>query len=905
MPGVFKIPGTYDYHHRTHMWEADTRTRYTLAADLAAVARYPASFWHTRSEVFFHTSDNGPPQAHDIGIGSAFSGIVIWRPKTTLRGLQFRNFLGWRWSCGVELRGPDTSVEDCRVSNSVRGIQIMMQPPGTRVVRCHVEDCGGGIYSQGTGAVIEDCRFYKVRDAFMVPVYSQDDTAIQFYFPASGGEVRRNLGVGFANGIFIKCGSSRFVVEHNTMVDGISYGIGCTEWHGESVFQYNIATGFSDPILWPHHLEPTSVVDLNCFWGGLSREELQRFLDAPVEFGTGKHTIAADPRFAAPAAGDYRLLPDSPALRMGPEGRTCGAFGAVGPDFDDVQPPELTVSAAEPARRALGSGGLYFDRDPWLGGSPSRIATLPEEENGGEWLTQQRKVTLEIQAQDAVTKPSKLQIRLGAGPWGETEPFRPRLAVELPDMQPIAPVAVRVSDAAGNWSKPVSLLFRRVQGGPELMGEPFIHTNDNGALIAFTTDRPCRVRAEFGPDRKHGSAVLQPEGAQRTWLGDGPDWFDARSSARVANHFVITRPLVESGGTYHYRLLLEDALGNETATDDAAFTVKGPPRSWFVSLDGQDANDGGSRDRPVRTIQFAVDRALPGDRVVLLPGLYPGETTLTHGGLDGAPITIEAEEAGTVTLDARHELSSCLRLIEAPNVVIRGLVLRWFGKADTFYCYRKSGVYIEDSANVSVRNCRIWNDFWMGWPIGSGICVLNSPGLVADHNVIYQMEQGIFLSRSPRARVTHNTILMNLYGAVKFLHSAENSVSLNNSFAFSGNDQYLVEFRDEREFQTFRSDFNNVGTKLRNPDPGDDIVPDHPFFRGHGSKAVISLNGGRYNSLRAWQQATGKDLNSIFRDPKYVDPEGWDYRPKPDSPNIGAGEGGTTIGALEPDSKGL
>ena len=29
-----------------------------------------------------------------------------------------------------------------------------------------------------------------------------------------------------------------------------------------------------------------------------------------------------------------------------------------------------------------------------------------------------------------------------------------------------------------------------------------------------------------------------------------------------------------------------------------------------------------------------------------------------------------------------------------------------------------------------------------------------------------------------------------MYGAVKFIYSAENSVSRNNSFRFSGNDQY-------------------------------------------------------------------------------------------------------------------
>ena len=137
-----------------------------------------------------------------------------------------------------------------------------------------------------------------------------------------------------------------------------------------------------------------------------------------------------------------------------------------------------------------------------------------------------------------------------------------------------------------------------------------------------------------------------------------------------------------------------------------------------------------------------------------------------------------------------------------------------------------------------------------------------------------------------------------MYGAVKFIYSAEDSVSRNNSFCFSGNDQYLVIYQDKREFESFDSDYNNLGTELRSPEPGEEIVPRDPFFRNHGSKAIISLNGERYNSLKGWQKTTGKDLHSIFKDPVYVDPENWDFRLQPDSPNIGAGEDGAVIGAL-------
>ncbi|MBM4047913.1 MAG: hypothetical protein FJ279_22665, partial [Planctomycetes bacterium] len=622
-----------------------------------------------------------------------------------------------------------------------------------------------------------------------------------------------------------------------------THGIGCTSWHANSIFRYNIVTGFSWPILSPGGINPTNIVDYNCLWAGRESSALRVCLEEPRKVGTGTHTIFADPRLAAPIAGDYRLLPDSPCAKMGPKGEVCGAFEVVGPDFKDVQPPEVRLAASAPAKQAGGSGELYFERDPWIGGGTNLVQKLPPEGQGHEWVTPQASVTLEIEAQDYVTRPTQMKVRLGRANWGEVEPFQPRKSIELRPDEPMAAVSVAVSDAAGNWSAPVALRLRLATKGPQLKRKPVLYANANGVVISFETDAPCLAKVEFGKDKAYGSVFEQPKNVQRSWISaDGGDWVEIRSKPRVTNYLVLLPPRVESGQTYHYRLILEDEVGNRTVTDDATFALAGAPRACYVSPKGEDGDARGLRETPWRTIQFAVDRALPGDRVVLLPGLYPGETTLTHGGIERAPITVEAEQQGTAILDGRHESKACLRLQNAPHVVVKGLEVRW---------YQSSGIYIADSPNVSVQSCKIWNDFWMGWPIGSGVFAHRSPGLVADHNVIFQMEQGITLLQSPRSRVTHNTILMNMYGAVKFIYSAEGSVSLNNSFCYSGNDQYLVLCQDEKEFKTFRSDYNNLGTKLRSPDPGDEIVPDSPFFQHHGSKAVISLNNERYNSLKA------------------------------------------------------
>jgi hypothetical protein len=926
LSGVYKTEGKFDLgSSRPQMWEVDTRTRYDLAADLAAVGQFPASFWcneapretlRSQSEakeggsgIFFHTSDGRPPEAHELFIARDSFGMYVWRQNTTLRGLRFRNFVASKKSSGVVLRASNTTIEDCYAWNCLNGFNLLTLPDfvmeNMRLRRCTTEDCAGGVYLDGKHGIVEDCRFFKIRDKFIIPVNRQNDCAIQYYHPAIEGEVRRNLCVGFADGIFMKCPSSVFIVEYNTVVDGSVYGIGCTAWHPKSIFRCNIATGFVWPILSPDGIPQGAVVDYNCFWKNAEQNALKECLETPRKAGTGEHNFVKDPRFANPSKGDYRLLPDSPCLKMGAKGlssvatsearakeeKNCGAFGPVGPDFKDVQPPEILLSLAPPARQAGGSGELYFERDPWIGGGTNLIRQLPPENKAGEWITPEPRVGLIIQAEDFVSKPAQMKIKIGDGAWTMPEPYAKEKEISFPSNTPKTSVSVMVSDTAMNWSVEKTLMIRVAKAGPRLKSAPTVYANDNGVIIVFETDIPCLAKLEFGADNDYGHALEQPRDIQHSWsAADGGDWVEIRSKPAVTNCLALLKPAVAPGKTCHYRLILQDEVGNKTVTDDATFIVKGAAKSYFVSPRGTDAESRGTRENPFRTIQFAVDRALPGDRIILLPGLYPGETKLTHGGVEGVPLTIEADQPDTVILDGRHEAKTCLRLEKAPYVVIKGFEIRWFAHV---------GVYATDSPNVTVAYCRVWNSFRgsHGVELGEirGTFAHRSSGFIADHNVIYEIGKGIYLLQSPRSRVTYNTVCRNDYGGAGFDYSAEGSVNRNNSFAYSGNDQFTIEGSDTNELATFDSDYNNLGTKLA----GDKTfeIKDN-FFQYHGSKAIIALNGKRFHSLKKWQDATGKDLHSIFKDPIYSDAAHGDYHLKANSPNIGAGEGGATIGAL-------
>lgn len=81
-----------------------------------------------------------------------------------------------------------------------------------------------------------------------------------------------------------------------------------------------------------------------------------------------------------------------------------------------------------------------------------------------------------------------------------------------------------------------------------------------------------------------------------------------------------------------------------------------PPTAWlrdgtvYVSQDGTDWNLGATPQTAVRTLQRAADLVAPGERVVLLPGVYAGNVRVRRGGEPGRPLVFRAFEPGTVTI---------------------------------------------------------------------------------------------------------------------------------------------------------------------------------------------------------------------------------------------------------------
>ncbi len=326
-----------------------------------------------------------------------------------------------------------------------------------------------------------------------------------------------------------------------------------------------------------------------------------------------------------------------------------------------------------------------------------------------------------------------------------------------------------------------------------------------------------------------------------------------------------------------------------------------PPRVWHVAEAGRDGAEGGEAE-PLRTIQEAVDRAGPGDTILVGAGLYADPVRFTRGGEAGKPITLRAAIPGTVVLDGRRRHDVLIDLDGAPWVVLRDLEIRW---------YRTAGIRLTESPDVVVSGCRIWNAPWVGtWPSGNGIEADRSERLTAEGNILFAQERGLYLYRSPGAVVRRNTAVGNLYGGVQFLFSLAGAVLRDNSLAFQGNDAMLiVETAAGHDLLArFDCDHNNYGQTLRALPEGtvaDRITP-RPIDRHLlvPSKALIYYEEQpgtwrRFESLAAWRTFSGTDAHSIVADPLFVKSAARDFRVDPESPNRGAGTDGGTIGALE------
>lgn len=881
--GVYRVPGA-----TLAMWEVDTRTRYVHVADRATVAAAPGTFAIEDDHVLFHTSDGQPPTSHDMGMALRSMGMRITRPNTIVSGIEFRNYLSFVWAAGVHVSASNVTIRDCSTFNARAGFFVHAKIENVTIEGCRAEDVGCAIYAMGTNMQIHRNTFTKRRDSYQIPTYWQDDNGIQCYDPADGGAITGNVVVGFNYGIYCKC-RGQWRVEHNTVIDSKA-GIYRSGWKHGNIYRYNIVSGTDAPFHNAGTIHGPVVINHNLVWAPRELAQFHAAIAGAAAVGNAGN-VMANPRFVNAAANDFRLMPDSPAVALAQDGVPLGAHPAV-TDHPDTHPPAVKLTLLGAAARSGASGQEFFLRDPWIGGGRQFVREHLRPGSDVDYVVPSPHISLFIDANDAAGLPSQMRMRFNDDPWGDPTTIDVRPAKLALPRAGVNTLTVRVSDDKGNWSDPAMLRIRVADVAPRIDGDVVVHASERGAVISFRTDQPALATLEYGLDDSFDRVARQPQRIVRNWdvMAGGDNVVEWTEPATL--HHIPVFPAATTGdakgSTFTYRIRVRDAVGRESVSEPKTFTLQGPARTLRVGPAGRDADDAPR----FASLQFAVDRALPGDTVVLDPGIYIGETFIGHGGVAGAPIAIRADQPGAAVLDGVRAHDALLRIEAAPYIHVENLELRWT-------TLRGSAIYAADSPGITVRRCKIWNKhFGMEWSEGYGAFLHRSPGATFEQNLIFREEVGVYLLQSPGATITHNTAVQCLLGGVMFsVGSAVNTTVTNNSLTFNGNDQMYIETLDPSEVDTFRSDYNNFATQLRPSNEGGDmsVKAPHRLLR-QDSKAIIAGPLGRYRDLDSWRKAHGQDQHSLFVDPKYVDPIRHDFRLMEDSPNRGAGRDGADIG---------
>ncbi|NJN18345.1 MAG: DUF1565 domain-containing protein [Oscillochloris sp.] len=117
------------------------------------------------------------------------------------------------------------------------------------------------------------------------------------------------------------------------------------------------------------------------------------------------------------------------------------------------------------------------------------------------------------------------------------------------------------------------------------------------------------------------------------------------------------------------------------------------PDTYYVATNGDDDN-AGSRTAPFATLQHALDRAYPGDMIVLTPGVYYQDAVSRRAGTAAAPITI----SGPPTAILKGAGADRILQITHDHLTLAGFTIDGlWGDPDSARGYRNKLLYVQGS----------------------------------------------------------------------------------------------------------------------------------------------------------------------------------------------------------------
>jgi len=199
-------------------------------------------------------------------------------------------------------------------------------------------------------------------------------------------------------------------------------------------------------------------------------------------------------------------------------------------------------------------------------------------------------------------------------------------------------------------------------------------TNDS-AVIVWTTSIPSTSHVEY-------------------WVGEDYHIIShVDENPRICHSTRISE--LKEATTYHFRVVSVDVYGNTYSSQNHVFTTitseevetiiksmrsdNGTTKTYYVSLKGNDSNNGLTIETAWRHVAYAVSRADVGDVIYVLDGEYEDEhIVFEKSGIDIAPIRLLAYN-GTPVLDGLDGTGTAIRIRDKAYIEIAGFEIRNYG----------------------------------------------------------------------------------------------------------------------------------------------------------------------------------------------------------------------------------
>lgn len=347
---------------------------------------------------------------------------------------------------------------------------------------------------------------------------------------------------------------------------------------------------------------------------------------------------------------------------------------------------------------------------------------------------------------------------------------------------------------------------------------------------------------------------------------------------------------LSAGQTYQVALCVcaDDGRTGRVALNATTPVGIRKPACLHVAPDGDDRNDGMERNRAVRTLRTASLKAIPGDTVLVYPGVYNEKLKFWSGGISpDQRLTFRSVEPGKAVIDLGRLLPGAISAEGVRHIAVEGFHIRglWYAGVtavemqdveDLLFAYnsfelpeRKDEVC--SSTLFRAQGCRgltIRNNCFNGG--FNNLIAQHCDHVAIDHNTFYKGGvTAIIFDGAPDA---HCRITSNIFADVMAPQKGNAAINVYHRSAHLVCDHNLFWRHACPHMGLFRFHFAETGA---------------PVAWHENAKTITEMIA-----------QFGVGHHSTFADPLFADAPRGDMRLQSGSPALEAGEGGSTAGAF-------